>query len=74
MWLNQGCHIIDPIKERIVDSSNELTSQIIAQYNNIVQEKEEEEESSNKVTRISVFKAITALIPWNYIRSKVLSL
>jgi hypothetical protein len=43
------------------DSSNELTSQIIAQYNNIVQEKEEEEESSNKVTRISVFKAITAL-------------
>jgi hypothetical protein len=33
----------------------------VAQYNNIVQEKEEEEESSDKVTQISVFEAITAL-------------
>ena len=47
--------------ERIIDSSNELTSQITAQFNDIVQEKEEEEESSNKVTRISVFKVITTL-------------
>ena len=50
---------IDPIEERIVDSSDELTNQIVARYNNIVEE--EQEESSDKVTQISVFEAITAL-------------
>ena len=50
---------IDPIKERIVDSSDELTNQIVARYNN--SEEEEQEETSNKVTQISVFEAITAL-------------
>jgi peptide subunit release factor 1 (eRF1) len=51
---------IDPIEERIVDSSDELTDQIVSQYNNITEE-EEEEETSDKVTQISVFEAITAL-------------
>ena len=50
---------IDPIEERIVDSSDELTNQIVARYNNIVEE--EEEGGSDKVTQISVFEAITAL-------------
>ena len=49
---------IDPIEERIVDSSDELTNQIVARYNNIV---EEQEGSGDKVTQISVFEAITAL-------------
>jgi hypothetical protein len=51
---------IDPIKERIVDSSDELTDQIMARYNNITEE-EKEEKTSDKVTQISVFEAITAL-------------
>ena len=50
---------INPIEERIVDSSDELTNQIVARYNNIVEE--EQEGSSDKVTQISVFEAITAL-------------
>jgi hypothetical protein len=50
---------IDPIEERIVDSSDELTNQIVARYNNIVEE--EQEGSGDKVTQISVFEAITAL-------------
>ena len=50
---------IDPIEERIVDSSDELTNQIVARYNN--SEEEEQEETSDKVTQISVFEAITAL-------------
>jgi hypothetical protein len=50
---------IDPIEERIVDSSDELTNQIVARYNNIVEE--EQEGGSDKVTQISVFEAITAL-------------
>jgi hypothetical protein len=50
---------IDPIEEKIIDSSDELTNQIVARYNNTVEE--EQDESSDKVTQISVFEAITAL-------------
>src|SRR5258708_39766354 len=50
---------IDPIEKRIVDSSDELTNQIVARYNNKVEE--EQEERSDKVTQNSVFEAITVL-------------
>jgi hypothetical protein len=49
---------IDPIEERIVDSSDELTNQIVARYNNIVEE--EQEGSGDKVTKLDIGS------PWNF--------